>query len=181
MIFLKLKVLLKIYRPPYAIFTSIANLLLKTHAKRTQVIKQKLIDAYLDKELKQTTFEVRKSYRQMRQIMFSWMHQNVRSTFSAWHEYTKHSVYWKRKQTVESGNGVQLEAAAGQVESLYRQFEFDKWSMQIDPFSDKPYWTHRETGVTAMNPPQLEEMHYIPRRNKIDTPVFCRRNVKALW
>ncbi len=123
----------------------------------------KLHEAYLLKQCKTTEYNVRKEYRLMRKIMFSWMNQHVRATFSEWAAYSRFKSYWRRRLLADAEGERNLREAAERVDQLYKGWELAKWERMVDPFSDQLYWKHRETGERRSEEPLLEQMVFVPR------------------
>jgi len=132
----------------------------KEHKQVLKELSIDLIDKYIEREAKKAKKQKEEEHKKMRIIAARWTGMNKSEVFQAWSLFTKRSI---NQNTRDAANAARIkrekEAAVVAAVKLSR-WNVAKWEEAEDVWSDKPFWTHVETGETRWDEPLLE--HFLP-------------------
>jgi len=142
---------------------AIKTKLAQTGKEHKQVLKElsvDLIDKYIAREGRKAKKQKEEEHKKMRIIAARWTGMNKNEVFEAWKLFTRRNI---NQNTRDAANAARIkrekEAAVVAAVKLAR-WNVAKWDEAEDVWSDKPFWTHQETGETRWDEPVIE--HYLP-------------------
>ena len=128
-----------------------------------------LRDQYVKRECRKARQEKEEENRNLRKISEAWNGVGLRSCFRGWKKFTQREL---NQRTRDDARGRRQRFEAIQIPKAtikIARFKVRSWGggelgkpkPQIDLWTDKPYWTHTETGEQRWTEPTTEE--YLPK------------------